>query len=45
MGFHIKIPLYQQFHTFFGRFHTFNSHLEIFDLDHKDRLINCYKNI
>ena len=23
MGFNLKIPLYQQFHTFFGRFKTF----------------------
>ena len=45
MGFHMKIPLYQQFHTFFGCFHTFFSHLQIFKVDHKTRLIECYKNI
>ena len=40
MGFHMKIPLYQRFHTFLARFHTFD--IEIFDLEHKDRPINCY---
>ena len=44
-GFHMKIPLYQWFHTFFGLFHTFISHLEIFKLGHKNNLIECYKNI
>ena len=45
MGFHMKVPTYQRFHTFLWRFHTFISHLKIFNLDHKDHLINCYKNI
>ncbi len=36
MGFPMITPLYQLFSTFFGRFHTFNSHLEIFNLDHKN---------
>ena len=27
MGFLLKIPLFMQFHTFLGRFHTFNKHL------------------
>ena len=45
MGFHMKIPLYLKFHTFYGRFHTFFSRLKIFKVDHKTPLIECYKNI
>jgi len=35
MGFHLKIPLYQRFHTFFGRFHTFTSNIKIINLANK----------
>ena len=45
MGFNLKIPLYQQFHTFFGRFNTFFSHLQICNIYYKIPLIKCYKNI
>ena len=45
MGFHMKIPLYQRFHTFFGPFHTFFSHLQISNMDHNNHLNNCYKTI
>ena len=41
MGFPLKIPLFEQFHTFSGRFHTFCLHLRIFDLVHKECLIKA----
>ena len=45
MNFHLKIPLYQRFHTFFGPFHNFFSHLHISNLDHNNHLNKCYKTI
>ena len=39
------LPLPPPLFLFFGRFHTFFSHLEIFNLDHINLLIKCYKNI
>ena len=37
----MKIPLYQRFHTFFGPFHTFFSHLQISNQDHNNHLNKC----
>ena len=32
MGFHLKMPLFQRFHTFFRPFHTFFTHLQILQI-------------
>ena len=39
----VPLSLSPFFHT--SKFTPRNSHLEIFNWDHKDRLNNCYKNI
>ena len=45
IGFLVKIPLYQRFHTFFRQFLTFFHTLWNFHLYHIIRLLECFKNI
>ena len=45
MNFHLKIPLYQRFHTFFGDFTPFFTPFSKIFLHFIIRLLKCYKNI
>ena len=44
IGFTVKIPLYQRFHTFLRQFHTFFHTILNFHLYQIIRLLECYKN-
>ena len=45
MNFHLKIPLYQRFHTFFGDFTPFFTPFSKIFFHFIVRLLKCYKNI
>ena len=44
MNFHLKIPLYQRFHTFFGDFTPFFTPFSKIFFHFIIRLLKCYKN-
>ena len=41
MGFRMKVPLFKQFTPFLDFFMPFFLQLEVFNLDHENRLIKC----